>query len=58
MGAIFGKQEKRSNSNSKASKPAQASQPAAAASQVSDKDRAILDLKNARDRLKKFKKKV
>jgi hypothetical protein len=25
---------------------------------VTDKDRAVLDLKNARDRLKKFKKKV
>lgn len=55
MGSIFGKHENKNANNSKASRPAQ---PAPASNQVNDKDRAILDLKNARDRLKKFKKKV
>lgn len=47
MGALFAKEPK---------KPDQPEKKAAA--NVSEKDRAVLDLKNARDRLKKLKKKV
>ena len=53
MGSLFGKPEK-SKSTDK-SKPVPVTRPG---NEVNDKDKAILDLKNARDRLKKYKKKV
>ncbi len=51
MGSLFGKPEKTNHSNQpqKSTNPQQ---------KVTEKDRAVLDLKNARDRLKRYRKKV
>lgn len=48
MGSLFSSSSKESKTKSTT----------AASSNVSSKDRAVLDLKNAKDRLKKYKKKV
>lgn len=48
MGGLFSKEKNSKNSNSSVNQN----------SKVTDKDKAVLDLKNARDRLKKYRKKV
>jgi hypothetical protein len=65
MGSLFssdkgGSNAKKSSStaNAKKSNTNNGKTPPQGQAQVTSKDRAILDLKNAKDRLKKFKKKV
>ena len=53
MGSLFSSESKKNSNKLKST-----SSKAKAAASVTDKDRAILDLKNARDRLKKYRKKV
>jgi hypothetical protein len=55
MGTLFGKPEKH---HGKGHSPPNGHAGANQAAKVTDKDRAILDLKNARDRLKRYRKKV
>jgi hypothetical protein len=54
MGSLFssGKSPKGSHSNSGTSRPPRKDE------EITSKDRAILDLKNSKDRLKKYRKKV
>lgn len=51
MGSLFGKPEK-------TGKQGHSINAKANGGQVTDKDRAVLDLKNARDKLKRYRKKV
>lgn len=55
MGTLFGKPEKH---HGKGHSSPNGNNNANQAARVTDKDRAILDLKNARDRLKRYRKKV
>lgn len=54
MGSLLGKPEKKSGGKRASSSGDQPKEKAG----VTSKDRAVLDLKNARDRLKKYRKKV
>jgi hypothetical protein len=53
MGGLFSKGTKDSHPGKSKSKTSESGE-----SSITDKDRAVLDLKNARDRLKKYRKKV
>ena len=55
MGTLFGKPEKH---HGKGHTPPNGNASTNQAAKVTDKDRAVLDLKNARDRLKRYRKKI